>query len=266
MAETLTYENNVEQTSVDNLSEEEQDSLKVGQELREQQQDLLAGKYKDAAELEKAYVALEKKLGEGNTKSEDSSQEQPEAKEEEAAETEEKPDTTFLDQLWQEATSGDKISEDVLGKLSELSSAEIAQMHLEYRSQKGENQSPQDLSEEDVQELKSLAGGEEGYDRMLRWANDNLNKKEIEMFDTVMEQGNPLAAFFAVRSLAYRYDDAVVGVEGKMVTGTTPKTQDGFRSQQEVVQAMSDPRYEDDPAYRQDVMEKLRRSKVSFKK
>ena len=266
MAETLTYENNVEQTSVDNLSEEEQDSLKVGQELREQQQDLLAGKYKDAAELEKAYVALEKKLGEGNTKSEDSSQEQPEAKEEEAAETEEKPDTTFLDQLWQEATSGDKISEDVLGKLSELSSAEIAQMHLEYRSQQGENQSPQDLSEEDVQELKSLAGGEEGYDRMLRWANDNLNKKEIEMFDTVMEQGNPLAAFFAVRSLAYRYDDAVVGVEGKMVTGTTPKTQDGFRSQQEVVQAMSDPRYEDDPAYRQDVMEKLRRSKVSFKK
>ena len=104
MAETLTYENNVEQTSVDNLSEEEQDSLKVGQELREQQQDLLAGKYKDAAELEKAYVALEKKLGEGNTKSEDSSQEQPEAKEEEEAETEEKPDTTFLDQLWQEAT------------------------------------------------------------------------------------------------------------------------------------------------------------------
>ena len=264
MAETLTYENNVEQTSVDNLSEEEQDSLKVGQELREQQQDLLAGKYKDAAELEKAYVALEKKLGEGNTKSEDSSQEQPEAKEEEAAETEEKPDTTFLDQLWQEATSGDKISEDVLGKLSELSSAEIAQMHLEYRSQQGENQSPQDLSEEDVQELKSLAGGEEGYDRMLRWANDNLNKKEIEMFDTVMEQGNPLAAFFAVRSLAYRWEDSK-GYDGKMLTGTAPKG-DGskFRSQAEVVQAMSDPRYERDPAYRSDIMKKLERSDVNF--
>ena len=50
-------------TSLENLTEEEQDSLKVGEEIVEQQEQLLAGKYKDASELEKAYIELQKKLG-----------------------------------------------------------------------------------------------------------------------------------------------------------------------------------------------------------
>ena len=99
---------------------------------------------------------------------------------------------------------------------------------------------------------------------MLQWAEKNLNQQEIGMFDEVMEKGDPLAAFFAVRSLAYRYDDAR-GVEGKMITGNAPKTSGNkFRSQAEVVKAMSDSRYEDDPAYRQDIMQKLERSDINF--
>ena len=64
MAETLTYENTQEATSVENLTPDEQDSLEVGAALQEQQEQLLAGKYKDAEELEKAYVELQKKIGE----------------------------------------------------------------------------------------------------------------------------------------------------------------------------------------------------------
>ena len=80
------------------------------------------------------------------------------------------------------------------------------------------------------------------------------------MFDEAMDRGDPLLAFFAVRSLAYRYNDSI-GYEGKMVTGTAPKqSTDVFRSQAEVVRAMSDSRYENDPAYRQDIMKKLERS------
>ena len=64
MAETLTFENTQEATSVDNLTSDEQDSLQVGEAMQEAQDDLLAGKYKDARELEKAYVELQQKLGE----------------------------------------------------------------------------------------------------------------------------------------------------------------------------------------------------------
>ena len=68
MAETLTYQNDTDTvTTEDNLTADEQESLKVGEELVEQQEQLLAGKYKDAEELERAYVELQKKLGEKGT-------------------------------------------------------------------------------------------------------------------------------------------------------------------------------------------------------
>ena len=64
MAETLTVDTTPQtETITENLTQDEQDSLAVGEKLVEQQEQLLAGKYKDAAELEKAYVELQKKLG-----------------------------------------------------------------------------------------------------------------------------------------------------------------------------------------------------------
>ena len=55
-------ESNVETTSLDNLSAEEQDSLKVGEKMEQAQEQLLAGKYKNAEELEKGYLELQQKL------------------------------------------------------------------------------------------------------------------------------------------------------------------------------------------------------------
>ena len=50
-----------------------------------------------------------------------------------------------------------------------------------------------------------------------------------------------------------------------MLQGKAPSnSRDVFRSQAELVAAMSDPRYESDEAYRADVVEKLDRSDVKF--
>jgi len=49
-----------------------------------------------------------------------------------------------------------------------------------------------------------------------------------------------------------------------MIQGKAAQTVDGFRSQAEVVRAMGDERYENDPAYRQDVYNKLERSNLNF--
>ena len=256
MAETLTFEQETEVTSVENLSAEEQDSLKVGEQMQEAEDNLLAGKYKNAQELEKAHIELQKKLGEKEAPKEESSPE-PEAKKEESPK--EPPSTNLLDDLWEQAQS-ENYQRDTLEKLQQMKPEDLANMHLQYR----QANSPRDLSENDVKELKGIVGGDENYSNMMDWATKSLNKQEIDMFDAVMERGDPLAAFFAVRSLAYRYNDAV-GYDGKMVTGTSPKENtDQFRSQQEVIRAMSDPRYEEDPAYRQDVMRKLERSDVNF--
>ena len=108
MAETLTFENTTETTSIDNLNSDEQDSLKVGEAMVEAQDELLAGKYKDAQELEKAYVELQKKLGDKGAEdsseagdSEDSGQ--VESEEDNENEDEADVDTSkdgFLDTLW----------------------------------------------------------------------------------------------------------------------------------------------------------------------
>ena len=255
MAETLTMEPNVEKTSIENLSAEEQDSLKVGEQMQEAQDNLLAGKYKNAEELEKGYLELQQKL---NTKEEEPAQEEVEEETEaEAAESKQ----TILDQLWEEAGTEEGYTQETLDKLGKMSVDEIAQMHLEYRDSVTKEQ-PQnrDFTEADVKELKGIVGGEKNYANMMQWAQGALNEQEIKMFDAVMAKGDPLGAFFAVRALGYAYNDAV-GYDGKMVQGKPPKqSSDQFRSQQEVVRAMADPRYEEDPAYRMDVMEKLERS------
>jgi len=269
MAETLTFENNQEVSTIDNLNADEQDSLQVGEAMVEAQDELLAGKYKDAQELEKAYVELQKKLGDKNsgdsTEAGDSdNNEEVESRENREEEKETEIDTSkdgLLDDLWDQSQS--EYTKETLEELSKLDAVDIADMHLRYR-ERVEQQIPPDITEQQVTELKNVAGGEQQYGDMLQWAKNTLNPQEIQMFDAVMERGDPLAAFFAVRSLAYRYQDSQ-GREGTMVTGTAPRG-DGsqFNSQAEVVEAMSDPRYDRDPAFRQKVMKKLERSDINF--
>ena len=261
MAETLTYENNPEVTSIDNLNADEQDSLKVGETMQEAQDNLLAGKYKNAQELEQGYIELQKKLGEGEA-------EEPvaEAEEEEYEGEEGEEDGSILDELWEYEINNEEFHEDAVAELQQMDPVDLANLHIEYRKQVEEQAvAPKDFTEAEMSELKGVVGGDENYQNMLQWAGANLNQQEIDMFDAVMQRGDALGAFFAIRSLAYRYNDAA-GYEGKMLTGNAPKTSGSqYRSQQEVIQAMSDPRYESDPAYRKDIMDKLTRSpNVSF--
>jgi hypothetical protein len=249
MAETLTMESNVEKTSVENLSAEEQDSLKVGEQMQEAQDNLLAGKYKNAEELEKGYLELQQKL----------SSNQP-AEKAEPEQTEESAEPTILDRIWEESTSQEEFSPELTEEISKMSSTELANMYLDYRQANEGAEPARDFSQDEIQQLQGVVGGQENYTNMIDWAQKSLNETEVNMFDAVMAKGDPLAAFFAVRSLAYAYNDAV-GYDGNVVQGKAPKQNtDQFRSQQELIQAMSDSRYENDPAYRQDVMDKLTRS------
>jgi len=253
---TLTYD--ATESTEGELSTEEQDSLKVGEALEQQESKKLAGKFEDAEALEKAYIELQSKLGEPKEEKEEVKEEKTEAKEEVKEEPkEEEPDYEFLDKLWEESQN-EKYSDDILDKLNDMKPADVAQLYLNYRS--GVDKKPQDLTTEQAAELQKSVGGEKEYNTMLQWASQNFNEAEISRYDKVMESGDPDAAYFAVQALASRYNDGV-GVEGNMLTGKPAKAQgDNFRSQAEVVRAMADPRYESDPAYRQDVYDKLERS------
>lgn len=120
------------------------------------------------------------------------------------------------------------------------------------------------LTEDQAQQLYKMVGGEKEYESMLKWASQSLSKEEIEMYDSVMAAGNANSIYFAVQALNNKYSDSV-GSEGQLLTGRgSAESNAVFRSQSELVQAMSDPRYDNDPAYRSDVMAKLENSDLAF--
>ena len=256
-AQTLTYDPSEIQEG--ELTEEEKSSLEVGEKLAEQQEALLAGKFKSAEDLEQGYIELSKKLGEPKEETAET-EEKPEAKEEKEEE-DSKIDTSFLNTLWEEAQG--EFKQETLDKLSKMEAKDIAQMYLQEKADTPEP-TQAEFTEQNVKDLKGVAGGEEQYNQMMQWAGDNLKKGEIEMFDAIMDRGDPLAAFFAVQSLAYRFSD-VQGRDGQMLTGKAAKSEgDTFKSQAHVVKAMQDDRYEKDPAYRQAIYDKLERSNINF--
>tara|TARA_R100001230_G_C5649635_1_gene154941 strand:- start:216 stop:959 length:744 start_codon:yes stop_codon:yes gene_type:complete len=231
------------------LNSDEQESLQIGEEIAKEQDTMLAGKYKDAQELEAAYLELQKKLGEGG--------ETPEASEE--TEDVEEQAASLFDRLWDES-QGDEFNQDTLQELSKSDPAELAKMYLDYRN----SVANKEFSNDDANALKNSVGGEQQYSQLMQWANENLDSSEIDRFDSVIDSGDVNAAYFAIQALSYKYGDSV-GVEGKLVQGKAPTDgYKGYKSQAEVVAAMQDPRYDRDPAYRQEVMAKLERSNVNF--
>ena len=128
-----------------------------------------------------------------------------------------------------------------------------------------DDSSGEQLSEEQANQLFEMVGGEKAYKSMIDWAGQNFTKEEVQMYDSVMGKGDPNAIFFAVQALNSKYTDAV-GNDGQLLTGQRSAAQQdaSFRSQQELVQAMSDPRYDRDPAFRDDVIRKLQNSDIDF--
>ena len=126
------------------------------------------------------------------------------------------------------------------------------------------DEDPEGLSEEQAEMLMDMVGGDKAYKSMLDWAAQNFSKEEIEMYDGVMGSGNANAIYYAIQALQSRFNDSL-GSDGQTLTGRdAADTNDSFKSQAELVAAMSDPRYDQDPAYRADLMRRLENSDVQF--
>ena len=261
MADTLTI--NTEETTAE-LTPEEQENLKIGEELAQEESKKLAGKYESAEELEKAYIELQKKLGDKEETSEE-----PKAEQEETEETEETPDDNPTVALINEASdeyyaNGNKLSTETLDKFKQMSSQDLVNAYIEM-VEKNPPQANQeaDVSQAQINQIQNSVGGENQYQKLMQWAGTNLPENEINAFDGLINTGNVDAIQLGVQALKSKYDEAN-GYEGRMLTGKAAQTSDVFRSQAQLVAAMSDPRYDTDPAYRKDVVAKLERSDIDF--
>ncbi len=253
MAETLTYD----PTPADQpeFNEAEQEALAIGERAAQEQQEMLAGKFKDAEELEKAYIELQKKLGEDT-------EEEPEQVEE-TEEVEVSPAQELISNASAEFAEKGELSAEMKEQFSAMSSQELVDAYVEMQGNLPTADAP-DLTEAETNIIKNEAGGDEGYTNLMQWSSDNLDAADIEAFDSLVDSCNSRWIRLAVAGLKAEMEKAV-GFDGEMATGRAPtQTVDVFRSQSEVVEAMSDPRYDRDPAYRNDVFEKLGRSNINY--
>lgn len=281
MAETLTVNNDPDSEV---LSSEEQESLQLGEQMQSEQEQLLAGKYKNAEELEQAYVELQKKLGD-NTQEEQATQEteteettEPQLYKEDGSVNYESVNKDYgekLGTLFKENNvdpysiadhfykNNGEITEEMHNQLTGAGIAkETVDAYLSGRAKEmGYNS---DISQTDIDSIQNSVGGEASYKSLMDWAYNNLSKDTVDSFDELIVSGNKNSIQLAVNGLVAQYQNAN-GYEGRMLTGKPAKTNtDIFQSQAQLVEAMNDPRYDKDPAYRQNIMAKLDRSNMEF--
>ena len=212
----------------------------------------LPEKFKSPEDMAKAYSQLESKLGQGQQEQE----EEVEATgEETASDVAELLDDKGLDfdVFQQEYNETGNLSDDAYAALDE---AGFPRSVVDTWIQ-GQNA----LASQVTTEMYDIVGGQEDYNNMVSWASDALPESEIDAFNATMETQDPNMIRLAIQGLNARYRSEA---EPTLMQGQTGAVSSGgrFESNAELTAAMSDPRYSKDPAYRQQVADKLARSSL----
>ena len=141
----------------------------------------------------------------------------------------------------------------------------MIQKHQLQQQQQSESEPAADLSDAEVNAIYGFAGGAEQYNAITEWAGQNMDPSFVNAYDRVVEGGDPASIQLALAGLMATYYENN-GYEGRMYSGGRGEVDSApaFRSQAEVIEAMNDPRYETDPAYRQDVFDALERSNIAY--
>jgi len=281
MAETIRYDTSDDPVVANEIAEKEAESLKIGEELMAKQDNMLAGKYKSAEELETAYLELQKKLGETPASTAEDTAEEPaqeyEFYSEDGSVNYDTANEVYGEQLGNVFKNNDidpfamnkhfeenngTLSDEMIDKLGAAGlNKELVESYLKgVRDELGFQPPQPTLSDAEVSEIKGIANGEEGYQSLMEWAANNLNKEDTKNYDDVLATGNKTAIKFAVKALMGQYEDAN-GRDSKIVTGKE-SPQESYRSMAEVVRDMNKPEYTQDQAFRDDVLRKLSTSNL----
>ena len=275
MAETIRYDTSDDPVAAQAIAEKEAESLKIGEELIAKQDKRLAGKYKTPEELEAGYLELQKRLGETPETSE-TTEPEPEYQlySDDGAVNYDTANELYGDKLGDLFKSND-IDPFAMSKHFDENNGSLDDTMYEQLSKAGLSKTVVDnylegvraevglkaetaepiLTEAEVNEVKTLAGGEKGYQDLMDWAGNNLGPDAAKDYDDVLATGNKSAVKFAVKALMGQYEDAN-GRDSKLVTGkeSAPET---YRSMAEVVRDMNKAEYQTDEAFRDDVIRKL---------
>lgn len=231
----------------DNLTDDPQASS-------ESRPEWLPEKFKSPEDMAKAYSELESKLGgnkptEQNATPSDKPQDVPENPQAEL-----QKQGLDMNEFSQEFASKGELSPESYEKLAkagfdkDLVDTYIAGQQARAAQYEGT--------------IKGEVGGEERYNQIVEWAKANLTPGEIAAYNNAVSSGDANQAKLAALGLSAQYSKAVGQEPQRMIGGQKAGSDDVFESTAQVTEAMRDPRYKNDPAFRAKVQAKLSRSKV----
>jgi hypothetical protein len=190
-----------------------------------------------------------------------------------------KPDEKPTDEKPPEKTEAEKAAEDAAAK-SGLNLDDLSKSFWENNASLNDDQYaalekggyPRHIVDQFIEGQKLIietqqtkvyneTGGPEGYTSMITWAANNLDATEIAAYNEAINKPDMSAVLLAVRGLTARYR-AEADVEPVRVTGGSVGRGGGevYESAQQMKDAMADPRYKKDPAYRAKVEAAVARS------
>lgn len=247
MAEQVnTYEAQApeDQGYIDKMLDKVDASTDVAEESQEGRPEWLPEKFQSPEDMAKAYSELENKL---------STPQETEAAEETAREVVEDAGLDF-ESMSQEFWNNEGLSDETYDKLAAAGiPSEVVDQFIDGQMA---------VTNQLRQESFNTVGGEQNYNDMVEWAQNNLSDQEIGAYNAAVESGDPNATKLAIQGLnaQYRMDN---GQEPNLISGEASSASSGaFQSVAELTAAMADPRYNRDPAYRKSVSDKLSRSSV----
>lgn len=234
------------------------DNFKTGEDLAKSYAELQA----QYTKLKQGEKPTEEKKPDGNTDSE----KKPDDEAAKATDEAEKKEKETADALKSKGIDVDGMSKRFWesGKLADTDVAELEKIGITRAA--AQEFADAMVAKRDARDAQLLGevGGKEGFDKIAGWAKAGYEPAKLQAFNEAMTSGNFGQMQQAMVAIKVAYEaangkDATLRIGGDAPTGSDVTV---YRSTAEMQKDMNDPRYKTDPAFREDVYAKIKRSKI----
>jgi len=269
MGDTLSVTMDSSQTTVQPTLEEEAAKYDTPAPA-EERPEWLPEKFKSPEDLAKAYNELQARFSSRNVQSEEEPEEDEDYDELDPSDFEMGEDDQDVEDQARQAVEDAGLDFESLsekywqtGELEDDDYASLEEAGIPRRLVDQYIAGQQAILDSQRSSVLSSVGGEEAYGAMTEWAADNLSDKEVDAFNRAVNSNDMDTIMFAVRGLEARYRSEVGGEPSRTVTASNARTGEGvYNSLAELQRDMSDSKYQNDPAFRRMVEQKLGRSDI----
>ena len=240
--ENITLEQQAEMQEAEATGSSVEEPQEEDSPVAEDRPEWLDEKFKSPEDMAKAYAELQKKL----SSAEES--------------TEEAKDNT-VEGAQQEVIANATLEYEQTGKLREGTYEALENIGLPQSYVEEYIQGQEALRTVSITELHNSVGGQEEFDNMISWASESLGEGEFDGFNSMVSTGTPEQRSMAIKGLHARYsfESNLPSLKQGTTSGNAVKP---FSSTKELQRAMSDRRYSEGPAYREEVEKRLSVSSI----